>query len=387
MSNNLLELLTESLGSQITQHASEFLGEPESNTKSALGMILPALLGTLTKQGSTLDGATSLLKTLGGSNIDTGLLSNLAGLFSDKSKSDSLVALGTSLVTSLFGETAGSIAGTIASLTGLKSSSSSNLLYMAAPLVFSFLKKFVTDKNLDAAGLVSSLAEQTGFLKGKVNPQLASAMGLGSLFDSITSSAAATPSPTASTSSAGSSSRPAPVPPAVAKEGSLMTRLLPWLIGLGALAAGLTMFRGCDKLKIPDASPPVVNAPQVQTPAVVTPAVPATAPAPVSAILPARIYYAVGSPVPEGPSLATLAQAAIAVKDQGIAVDITGYTDKTGDVAANEELAKKRALGVRDRLLAAGVPESKINMKPPFAITTTGSGADSEARRVEITAH
>jgi OOP family OmpA-OmpF porin len=315
------------------------------------------------------------------------LLSNLAGLFSDKSKSDSLVALGTTLVSSLFGEKAGSIAGTIASLTGLKSSSSSNLLYMAAPLVFSFLKKFVTDKNLDAAGLVSALAEQTGFLKGKVNPQLASAMGLGSLFDSISGSGATASVSAASTSHSTSSSRPAAVPPVAVKEGSLLTKLLPWLIGLGALAAGLTMFRGCDKIKTPDVNAPVVTAPRVEAPPVVTPAAPATAAAPVAAILPAKIYYAVGSPTPEGPSAATLAQTAIAIKEQGIAVDITGYTDKTGDVAANDELAKKRALGVRDRLLAAGVAESKINMKPPFAITTTGSGADSEARRVEITAH
>jgi hypothetical protein len=31
------------------------------------------------------------------------------------------------------------------------------------------------------------------------------------------------------------------------------------------------------------------------------------------------------------------------------------------------------------------VPEGKINMKPPFSITTTGTGSDAEARRVEIT--
>jgi hypothetical protein len=35
-------------------------------------------------------------------------------------------------------------------------------------------------------------------------------------------------------------------------------------------------------------------------------------------------------------------------------------------------------------LLAAGVPDGSINMKPPMAITTTGSGTDAEARRVEI---
>jgi outer membrane protein OmpA-like peptidoglycan-associated protein len=101
--------------------------------------------------------------------------------------------------------------------------------------------------------------------------------------------------------------------------------------------------------------------------------------------LPAKVYFDVGSPNIEGPSAVTLAQAVIAVKNQGLAVDITGYTDKTGDAAANEVLAKQRAEAVRDRLIAAGVPEGKINMKPPFSITTTGTGSDAEARRVEIT--
>lgn len=389
MATNLLEMLTETLGSQFAKQASEFLGESESTTKSALGLALPALLGGLAKQGSTLDGAASLLKTLGGSNVDTGLLGNIAGLFSEKGKTDSLVTLGTSLLGNVFGDKVGSIASTIASLTGLKSSSSSNLLGLAAPFLMSFLKKFVTEKNLDAAGLVRLLGEQTGFLKGKVNPQLAGAMGLGSLFDSLGGTSAA---------SGSSPSRPTYAPPVV-EERSWFSKLLPWLIGLGALAAGFSMFRGCDKLDLGQATEPAATAvapaaPKVAAPAVVAPAPtapapvavpPAAAPAPVADVLPAKVYFEVGSPNIEGPSAATLAQAVIAVKNQGLAVDITGYTDKTGDAAANEVLAKQRAEAVRDRLIAAGVPEGKINMKPPFSITTTGTGSDAEARRVEIT--
>jgi outer membrane protein OmpA-like peptidoglycan-associated protein len=403
MAINILELLTEALGGQIAKQASEFLGEPENNTKSALGMVLPALLGSLAKQGSTVEGAGSLLKTLGGANIDSGILGNIAGLFSEKSKTDSLVSLGTTLVGSLFGEKAGSIASTIASLTGLKSSSSSNLLALAAPLVFSFLKKLVSDKGLDAGGLMGLLAEQTGFLKGKVNPQLAGAMGLGSMFDSLTvGDASAAAAPTAAPSRP--AERPTYAPPVAAEERSGLSKLLPWLIGLGALLGGLALFRGCDKeagapenkavvapavkAPAPQAAAPAVKPAPAPVPA--APAAPAAKPAPApaaaaTAVLPAKIYFAVGAPNPEGPSIATLAQAAIAVKNQGVAVDITGYTDSTGDVAKNQELAKQRALAVRDRLIAAGVPEGKINMKPPFSITTTGTGSDAEARRVEIT--
>jgi outer membrane protein OmpA-like peptidoglycan-associated protein len=276
-------------------------------------------------------------------------------------------------------------------------------LALAAPLVFSFLKKLVSDKGLDAGGLMGLLAEQTGFLKGKVNPQLAGAMGLGSMFDSLTGDdASSTAAPAAAPSRP--AERPTYAPPVAAEERSGLSKLLPWLIGLGALLGGLALFRGCDKeagapetkavvapavkAPAPQAAAPAVKPAPAPVPA--APAAPAAKPAPApaaaaTAVLPAKIYFAVGAPNPEGPSIATLAQAAIAVKNQGVAVDITGYTDSTGDVAKNQELAKQRALAVRDRLIAAGVPEGKINMKPPFSITTTGTGSDAEARRVEIT--
>jgi len=54
-------------------------------------------------------------------------------------------------------------------------------------------------------------------------------------------------------------------------------------------------------------------------------------------------------------------------------------------VAKNEELAKSRALAVRDALKAAGVPEASMEMRPPMFVETGAGGGDAEARRVEIT--
>ncbi|HNT63841.1 MAG TPA: sodium/proton-translocating pyrophosphatase, partial [Candidatus Desulfobacillus denitrificans] len=62
---------------------------------------------------------------------------------------------------------------------------------------------------------------------------------------------------------------------------------------------------------------------------------------------------------------------------------VSGYTDASGDPAANEELAKQRAFAVRDALTAAGVAEDKIELKKPEQ--TTGSGNAADARRVEVT--
>ena len=61
---------------------------------------------------------------------------------------------------------------------------------------------------------------------------------------------------------------------------------------------------------------------------------------------------------------------------------ISGFHDATGNAAQNAELAKQRALVVRDALMAANVAEDQIELKKPEQIT--GNGSDAEARRVEI---
>ena len=66
----------------------------------------------------------------------------------------------------------------------------------------------------------------------------------------------------------------------------------------------------------------------------------------------------------------------------GRMVAIAGFHDATGNAAQNAELAKQRALVVRNALMAAGLSESQIELSKPEQIASTGS--DAEARRVEI---
>ena len=62
---------------------------------------------------------------------------------------------------------------------------------------------------------------------------------------------------------------------------------------------------------------------------------------------------------------------------------ISGFHDVTGDPAKNEELAKQRALRVRDALTALGIGEDKLDLRKPAV--TTADGSNAEARRVEVT--
>lgn len=62
---------------------------------------------------------------------------------------------------------------------------------------------------------------------------------------------------------------------------------------------------------------------------------------------------------------------------------ISGFHDATGNAAKNADLAKQRALVVRDALMAAGVAKQKIKINKPEEMA--GNVSDAEARRVEIT--
>jgi cytochrome c5 len=121
------------------------------------------------------------------------------------------------------------------------------------------------------------------------------------------------------------------------------------------------------------------------TPAAAKPAAAAPAATPVAAApaaLPAKVYFDVGKAALTADGKTTVAAAAATLQSVGDKVDVTGYTDRTGNLAKNLELAKDRAKAVREALVAGGIAQDRINMKPP--IETTGTGTDKEARRVEV---
>ena len=94
-----------------------------------------------------------------------------------------------------------------------------------------------------------------------------------------------------------------------------------------------------------------------------------------------KFYFASGSA-----DLAPGAADALGDVVKGVAAGqtavISGNHDTTGDPAQNEELAKQRALAVRDALKALGIGDDKLDLKKPEVTTATGSNA--EARRVEV---
>lgn len=94
-----------------------------------------------------------------------------------------------------------------------------------------------------------------------------------------------------------------------------------------------------------------------------------------------KFYFASGkADLAEG-ALGALVEAIEAARS-GKRLVLSGFHDATGNPAANAELAKQRALAVRDALVGAGVAESSLGLMRP---TQTEGGANlAQARRVEV---
>lgn len=183
MAVNLLEMLTSSVGDDLVGLASQRLNETEASTKTALGSLLPALLGGMMAKAATPQGAADLYKTVNANNVDTGLLGNLRDALSGGARTDSLMSLGNSLASNLLGgDRVGGLSGALASAAGIKPASASGLLAMVVPLLMSFLKKLSAEKGLDATGFADLLLGQKDFLQNaNVAPGITQALGFDSL--------------------------------------------------------------------------------------------------------------------------------------------------------------------------------------------------------------
>lgn len=183
MSVNLMELLTSSVGSKLLGPAAKFLGESESATNSALGGILPSVLGGLMDKSSSSAGAGEIMDLF--SKSDDGLLDNVTDLFAGGSNSggiSNLLSGGSGVLGLLFGNNKlGSIVDLVTSASGMKKSSSSTLLKLAAPFIMSIVGKKVKSMGLDALGLTKLLGSQKDHIASALPSGFGDALGIAGL--------------------------------------------------------------------------------------------------------------------------------------------------------------------------------------------------------------
>ncbi|HMV00208.1 MAG TPA: OmpA family protein [Rhodocyclaceae bacterium] len=97
----------------------------------------------------------------------------------------------------------------------------------------------------------------------------------------------------------------------------------------------------------------------------------------------AKVYFALGKSDLDAKDrdVVTKTTEALAAKPDAIVL-LSGFHDPSGDAAQNAELAKSRALAVKEALVAGGIAADRVKMRRPES--TVGTGSPEEGRRVEI---
>lgn len=234
MSFNLIDSAKSLFTSEMLGKASAYLGESESGVAKAIGGILPTLLGGLVNKASDNDGANAVAQMAQEAH-SSGIAGNLQNFAGDDG--GGLLSKGAGLLSGLFGGKQDGLSGLISNFSGVKSSSVSSLMSMAAPAVLGMIGKHASENNLGASGISSLLSSQ--------KDNIAAAMPAGLNLSSVLGNFGGNVSSAAKTATAAAHSHATEV---VEKSGGAMRYLLPLaLIALLAMAALYFFGKGCNK--------------------------------------------------------------------------------------------------------------------------------------------
>jgi outer membrane protein OmpA-like peptidoglycan-associated protein len=182
MSFNLLDIVKGQFNNELVSKVASFLGENESGVTKALSGVLPSVLSGMVSKGSSSTAGAGELLNLAKETHSSGMFSNLGSLLNG----GSLLSKGGDLLQSLLGDKVGSVVKTIAGFAGIKDSSVSNLMSLAAPAALSTVGKHAINNNLSANGLMDLLSSQKSTIMNALPaglPSLAGLLGIGKITD------------------------------------------------------------------------------------------------------------------------------------------------------------------------------------------------------------
>lgn len=395
MSMNLLDSVKGLITPDLIGQAASFLGENESGVTKALGGIAPAVLqGIISNAGKDQGaGILDMAKNAAGS----GILDNPGSLFG--SSGSSMMSMGTNLLSGLFGDKTSGLASLISSFAGIKSSSSNSLLSALAPMALGLVGKYVMSNGLSGGGLLSWLNGQ----KDSIANAVPAGLNLSGIFDDgavkVKETAQAYTEPVRDQAPAG----------------GMPKWLLPLLLlVLGSLALWYFL-KGCNDQQEAVTTPvetevkpaePVVTAPVRESMKVklvngveieaykggVEDRIVACIND--AACVPGKdlwfdfddINFELGSAAITAESQRQVKNIAEILKAYpGLKIKIGGYTDKTGDAAANKKLSQERAETVSAAIVTSGANATQLEKAEGYGseFAKVAADASDEERKAD----
>lgn len=177
---SLLDLVKQSLTSEVVGKVAGLIGESPDATSKVVGAAAPALLSAIASKGNTSEGAGQLLALMKDNKVDANMAGNVLGMLDGGLQTTGMMSNGNAILNGLLGSgKANGLADAIGAMTGVKSQGAHTLMSMLMPIIGSvILKKLGVNPN--AAGLLSLLGSQSG-LGNMVPSALQSVLGLGGM--------------------------------------------------------------------------------------------------------------------------------------------------------------------------------------------------------------
>jgi outer membrane protein OmpA-like peptidoglycan-associated protein len=379
---SLLDTLTGLVGQDSVAHEAERLQEPPSNVARAFQSSFPSIL-------------TGLLAKSGEPGLMRSIFSMLTGPSTAPLPNDTLPSLGAtpaggSFLASIFGSRMAGVEKSIADASGVRPSSAGSILSLAAPLVMSVLGQNIQRSGLSMYGLIDWLSGQRRAITAAAPAALAPALGLNSLANvgsnittaAHTAAAVAQPRrwlPVALLALAGLAlfgwlrSRHEPV---TTIAGRVPTLASDTATNLGAWT--VRMLPGHVELRVPASG--------VESRVIAFIQDTGKQPDTTSWFDFDRLRFDTNAATLRPESQEQLRNVADILKAYpNVKVKVGGYTDNSGDAAANQQLSEERADTVRRQLVEMGIAPDRVvaqgyGAEHPVADNSTEAGRAANRR-------
>lgn len=426
MSFNIFDAVKSHLGSELIGKAASFLGESESGVGKAVNSLLPTVLSGITSHAGSSEGANEVADMASAAHSG-GFLDNIGSFFGSD---DNMLNKGASLISTLFGSKAGGIVDVISNLAGIKSSTTNSLMSMVAPIALATLGKHASENNLGATGIASLLSSNSSSWSSLLPSGLSSVLssiGIGGAVTAATSAVSGAFSSVTSKVSSVATGAGHAVDDAAETGGGIMKWLLPLLLLLGIGAAAWYFVKTCN-----DKVSGIVNTADTAKSKVAAGVVTATK-GTYDSINKVMVYdegakinltlangtvldsvgtngfenklvtfiktgvidttnkglnwidltnvnFASGKADYVGASAKQVKNAGLILKAYpAVQVKLGGYTDKSGNAAANLTISQQRADKVKADMIAAGALATQIEAKGYGGEQATGAITDKAA--------